>query len=220
MTFTIEDVPDLTGQVAVITGGNAGIGLICSQVLAKRGARVFLLARSEARYQEAFQSFQQADEESAKRWSYVACDLADLESVKAAAAQLAKDTDRIDVLLNNAGVMAMPYSFTKQGLEIQCGTNVVGHALLSYLLLPLLVRTARSRKSASQSSVRVVQLSSLAHSSFGSGLPSMSWENLERVNEKLGPGFIGAWRRYGKSKTGNILLANHLHKLTEGEHIS
>lgn len=142
------------------------------------------------------------------------CDLADLESVKAAAETIKSKEDHLDMLINNAGVMAVPYGYTKQGLEMQCGTNVVGHALLSYMLLPLLVTSAR-KLSGTGRSVRMVQLSSIAHSKFGKGLPTHSWENLEKVNQDCG----GTWGRYGKSKVGNILLANQLKELTAGENI-
>lgn len=142
------------------------------------------------------------------------CDLADLESVKAAAETIRSKEDHLDMLINNAGVMAVPYGYTKQGLELQCGTNVVGHALLSYMLLPLLVTSARKLAGKGRS-VRMVQLSSIAHSKFGKGLPQHSWENLEKVNQDCG----GTWGRYGKSKVGNILLANQLKQLTAGENI-
>lgn len=98
------------------------------------------------------------------------------------------------------------------------GTNVVGHALLSYMLLPLIIKAARHLKASSgssQRSARIVHVSSEGHRQFGAPFPKQSWETLERVNEELG----STWHRYGKSKVGNILLANELKKLTEGENI-
>lgn len=218
MTFTFDDIPDLTGKVSLVTGGNAGIGEICSQELAKRGSQVFILTRSKERYEQAYQAFHKADPTSAARWSFVSCNLADLESVKQAAETVSSKATRLDVILNNAGIMAAPYELTPQGLELQVGTNVVGHALLSYMLLPLAISTARSTSS-SGTSVRMVQLSSIAHQKFGNGLSPANWESLERVNESFGKGAGATWKRYGKSKTGNILLANELRKATEGENI-
>lgn len=216
MGFSFDDIPDQTGRVAVITGGNAGIGVICSQELAKRGGQVFVLTRSEQRYQSAFDEFKKIDPEAAKRWSFVQCNLADLESVKAAAQTVLDKTDRIDLLLNNAGVMAMPYEKTKQGLEIQVGTNVVGHALLSYLLLPSIISTARNT---SDHCVRVVQVSSAAHTMFNGNIEGMGWKDLDEVNYSFEKTYGATWKRYCKSKIGNILLANELAKLTEGENV-
>lgn len=126
MAFTLSDVPSLDGQVAVITGGNGGIGEMTARQFALKGCRkVYVLSRSPQKYEEALHRFEHAVGDDAKeapaRWELVQCDLADLESVKAAAQAISAKEGRIDILLNNAGIMACPYGKTKQGLELQVG---------------------------------------------------------------------------------------------------
>lgn len=131
MSFTINDIPSLEGQVAVITGGNGGIGEMTARHFALKGCRkVYVLSRSPEKYEQALQRFKQSVEaaksdasskDAPGRWELVQCDLADLESVKAAANTISGKEERIDILLNNAGIMAVPYGLTKQGLEMQVG---------------------------------------------------------------------------------------------------
>ena len=134
------------------------------------------------------------------RVTFIECDLASLASVEKAAKQFSTDSQRLDILLCNAGVMALPPSLTKDGYEIQFGTNHVGHALLVKLLLPTLLRTAEQPNS----DVRVVMLTSLGfrgHPSQGIDFPSL---------RSARPGMLGHWIRYGQSKLANILFASEL----------
>lgn len=126
MPFTLADIPSLEGQVAVITGGNGGIGEQTARQYAINGCRkVYVLSRSPQKYEEALQRFKDAVNESQRdapaRWELVPCDLADLDTVVAAVKTIAAKEERVDILLNNAGIMAVPYGLTKQGIELQVG---------------------------------------------------------------------------------------------------
>lgn len=168
-----------------------------------------MASRSEQKAKEAMDKIKagQADADL----HFLQLDLTDLSAVKASAEKWASENERLDILLNNAGVMATPYEFTKDGLELQVGTNVVGHYLFTALLLPTLVRTAKLPEyKAGESSVRIVHLSSLGHTTAPG---STSFKDLEAVNRQYRPEVLGTWLRYGKSKAGNILLANEFKKL-------
>ena len=138
--WTAADVPDLTGDTAIVTGGNSGIGLEAARVLADRGARVVLAVRNATKGADAARSLPGTVEVRP-------LDLADLASVRAFAADWSGD---ICLLINNAGIMAPPLSRTADGFELQFGTNHLGHFLLTDLLLPNVTG-------------RVVTVSSLAH---------------------------------------------------------
>ncbi|KAE8248841.1 hypothetical protein A4X06_0g3496 [Tilletia controversa] len=150
------------------------------------------------------------------RLEYLPLDLSSLESVKKAAETFTKKETRLDILLNNAGVMSLPYTKTKDGLEMQIGTNVVGHYLLTMLLMPTLAATARLPEYADTGkTVRVVQVSSMGHTVLTKSRIDGGWKDLEAVNRQFAPEVLATWFRYGKSKTGNILLANRVKALAE-----
>ncbi|GAA2799151.1 oxidoreductase [Saccharopolyspora taberi] len=150
--WTTADIPDQSGRTVLITGANSGLGLRSAQALAAKGARVLLACRSPERGR-ATQAEVAAS--AAVEPELVELDLADLASVRKAAAEVRDRTgDGLDVLMNNAGVMATPKRTTADGFELQIGTNHLGHAALTWLLMPAL----RERAGA-----RVVTLSSLAH---------------------------------------------------------
>ncbi|HEX3779782.1 MAG TPA: oxidoreductase [Pseudonocardiaceae bacterium] len=129
------DIPDLTGRTMVVTGANSGLGLRTSAVLADRGAHVLLACRSAQRGEVALRAITERGGSA----ELVSLDLADLASVRAAAARIRELTgDRLDVLLNNAGVMMTPKATTKDGFELQFGSNHLGHAALTWLLMPAL----------------------------------------------------------------------------------
>ena len=121
------------------------------------------------------------------------------ESIKAAAEQVQKETSRLDILMNNAGIMATPFETTKEGYESQFGTNHVGHALLTKLLMPTLLKTAGEP----DSDVRIVNISSVGHNMAPSGGIIFETEQLKKQ---------GPWARYGQSKLANILFAKGLAK--------
>ncbi|HEX5118876.1 MAG TPA: oxidoreductase [Pseudonocardiaceae bacterium] len=143
-----QDIPVQSGRTALITGANSGIGLRTAQVLAERGARVLLACRSPERGGTAVQTVRDAARAAGQdpAVDLVLLDLADLRSVHAAAEQVRSMTEgRLDLLVNNAGVMMTPRKSTVDGFELQFGTNHLGHAALTWLLMPALKVTPNSR---------------------------------------------------------------------------
>ncbi|WNV83505.1 oxidoreductase [Umezawaea sp. Da 62-37] len=186
--WTEADIPDQTGRTVVITGANSGLGLRSAEVLSARGARVLMACRSPERGAEALRRVLATGGKA----ELVELDLADLSSVRRAAADIRERTgDAVDVLMNNAGVMATPRGWTVDHFETQFGTNHLGHAALTWLLMPAL----RTRPGA-----RVVTLSSLAHKMGGFQVADPNFE---------ARGY-SAWQAYGQSKLANLLFANAL----------
>jgi NAD(P)-dependent dehydrogenase (short-subunit alcohol dehydrogenase family) len=177
--WTSKDLPSLTGRTFVVTGANSGIGLAAARELGRAGARVVLAVRDEERGRAAAESIPGGTE--VRR-----LDLADLSSVRAFADGFEGD---IDVLINNAGVMAVPESRTADGFEMQIGTNHLGHFALTNLLLP------RIRD-------RVVVVASGAHRAGEIRLDDLNWEQ----------GGYKAWRAYGQSKLANLLFMSELQR--------
>jgi NAD(P)-dependent dehydrogenase (short-subunit alcohol dehydrogenase family) len=122
--WTPSEIPDQSGRVAIVTGANSGIGRETARELARKGAQVVLACRSEARAEEALSDIQ--SELPAAKVEFMALDLADLEQVRAFAEAVHQRFDRLDLLINNAGVMIPPASKTKQGSELQLGVNHIG----------------------------------------------------------------------------------------------
>ncbi|KAF7547593.1 hypothetical protein G7Z17_g7635 [Cylindrodendrum hubeiense] len=140
--FSSEDIPDLHGQVILVTGGNAGLGLETIRQLAKHNpARIYLAARSKAKAEAAITELQESNPSAPI--SFLQLDLSSFSSVKAAAETFKRSESRLDILINNAGIMMMPEGLTESGYEIQFGTNVMGPALFTQLLLPLVQETAK-----------------------------------------------------------------------------
>ena len=176
--FTDADVPDQSGKCIIVTGANTGIGFEAAKVLAGKGARVLLACRDKAKAEEAIGRIGAGD------MVHLPLDLADLASVRRAA-EIAAREPRIDVLLNNAGVMFPPLTRTAQGFELQWGVNHLGGFALTALLLPKLAETAGSR---------VVVTASLAHQRG-----NIQWDDL---NAEKG---YNRSARYSDSKLANML---------------
>ncbi|MBV9817069.1 MAG: SDR family NAD(P)-dependent oxidoreductase, partial [Solirubrobacterales bacterium] len=141
--WTAADMPDQSGRVAVVTGANSGLGLVTARELARVGATVVMACRSTARGDEAATSIHSAVPGAALEVE--ALDLADLESVRSFAGRMGEAHGRLDLLINNAGIMAAPRRLTKDGFESQIGTNHLGHFALTGLLLGGLERAAAPR---------------------------------------------------------------------------
>jgi NAD(P)-dependent dehydrogenase (short-subunit alcohol dehydrogenase family) len=146
------DIPDLTGTTAVVTGANSGIGLETAAALAAAGARVILACRNDTKGEAAAEVIR--ERHSAAELDIVRIDTADLDSVRTAATDILDRTNRLDLLVNNAGVAWPPYALTPQGVEMQLATNFLGHFALTGLLLDRLQAAPAAR---------VVSLTSLAH---------------------------------------------------------
>ncbi|KAF2800872.1 NAD(P)-binding protein [Melanomma pulvis-pyrius CBS 109.77] len=199
--FTERDMPDQTGKVHIITGGYTGIGLEVAKLLYPLNATIYLAGRSPSKGTTAIAALRTQFPNSRGRLEFLHLDLADLPTIKASAAEfLAKET-RLDVLLNNAGIMIPPEgSKSPQGFEAQTATNIYGPFLFTQLLYPLLKKTAAG---AETGSVRVSWAASLAADLVtpkggvvftGSG-----------ANEEV-KGDIRGQIAYGQSKAANVML--------------
>ncbi|XOZ32147.1 oxidoreductase [Halomonadaceae bacterium KBTZ08] len=186
--WTPADIPNLTGRTVLITGANSGLGLESTRLLAQRGAHVIMACRNREKGQAAQESLQAQDPDADLQLMQL--DLADLASVRDFARRIHDHYPRLDVLLNNAGVMAPPLQLTQDGFEMQFGTNHLGHFALTGLLLDRL-RAAEA--------ARVVVLSSLAHR-FG----RLDFDNLDARRG------YQRWRFYGQSKLANLMFALEL----------
>ena len=176
---------DLSGRTALITGGYSGLGKETARAMAAKGAHVILSGRDEAKLAEAAKEI--AGETGATVETLV-CDLASLDSVRAAGEEANERFDKIDLLINNAGVMACPKGETADGFERQFGTNHLGHFLLTSRLMPLIEKGENPR---------IVALSSRAH--FQSAVDFEDPQYEQREYDK--------WEAYGQSKTANALFA-------------
>lgn len=184
--WTTDDIPDLTGKRAVVTGANSGLGLVTATELARRGARVVLTARDREKGEEALRQVRADVPEALVELGLL--DLADLTSVHSFAE--VQGAAPLDLLVNNAGVMAIPPRQTVDGFEMQMGTNHLGHFALSGLLLPALLRRPASR---------VVTVSSFVHW-FG----SLDFSDLQSQRQ------YDPWKAYYRSKLANLLFMREL----------
>jgi NAD(P)-dependent dehydrogenase (short-subunit alcohol dehydrogenase family) len=189
-----SDIPDQGGRVAIVTGANSGIGLETARELARNGARVVLACRSEARANEALADIR--TELPDAQIDFLALDLSDLDQVRVFAASVHERFDRLDLLINNAGVMIPPESQTKQGYELQFGVNHIGHFALTGLLLDLLLAT---------DGARVVNVSSTAHR-----MGRVNFDDLDFAARGY-----KASAAYGQSKLANLLFSSELARKLE-----
>ncbi|MFC8360508.1 oxidoreductase [Streptomyces griseorubiginosus] len=179
-------IPDQSGRVAVVTGANSGIGYAAARELARKGARVVLACRSERRGGEARDRL--LDEVPGAKAELARLNLGDLASVREFAASF--PYGRLDLLINNAGVMALPYGTTADGFETQFGTNHLGHFALTGLLLPSILATPGAR---------VVTVSSGMHAVANIDIHDLNSERRYR-----------RWIAYARSKTANLLFVHEL----------
>lgn len=193
--WTADDIPDLAGRRALVTGASSGLGLVTAAELARHGADVLVAVRDRAKGESALAHIESvaAGRGSA---SLLDLDLADLGSVRAAAEQVSASP--LHLLVNNAGVMAIPRRETADGFEMQLGTNHLGHMALTLLLLPALAAGGEARTPS-----RVVTVSSGAH-------------RMGRIDidDLMGERTYSPWKAYGQSKLANLLFAFELqHRL-------
>lgn len=188
--WTASNVGDQSGRVAVITGGNSGIGLETARVLAGHGATVVLAGRDPAKLAAAASELTRST--PPERVQTADLDLASLDSVRSAAAGLTARFPRLDLLINNAGVMMVPYGLTSDGFELQFGTNHLGHFALTGLLLDSLL---------AQPGSRVVTVSSNAHRGGRVNL-----EDLQSTRH------YRKMAAYGQSKLANLMFTYELQR--------
>jgi NAD(P)-dependent dehydrogenase (short-subunit alcohol dehydrogenase family) len=194
--WTTADIPNQTGRTAVITGANTGLGYETASALAAKGADVVLAVRNLEKGKEAARRIEQANPGASV--AVQGLDLSSLESVRAAADELKSRHDSIDLLINNAGVMFTPKETTKDGFELQFGTNHLGHFALTNLLLDRVLAAPGSR---------VVTVSSVGHRFARGGIrfDDLQWENSYSR--------VGA---YGQAKLANLLFTYELQRRLQG----
>lgn len=188
VNWKLEDIPDLSGQTVLITGANSGLGLQAAKVLSGHGAHVVMACRNEEKGRDAMDliraEYPKAD------LALMQVDLADLASVRCFADAFRERYDQLDVLFNNAGLMAPPLQRTRDGFEIQFGTNHLAHFLLTGLLLDRLEAAGAPR---------IVVLSSFAHR-----MGDIYFDNLHAQKG------YSRWKFYGQSKLANLVFALEL----------
>jgi NAD(P)-dependent dehydrogenase (short-subunit alcohol dehydrogenase family) len=176
--WTAADLPSFAGRTVIVTGANSGLGLVTASELARVGAKTILAVRNTAKGDEAAATMT-GDVEVRK------LDLQDLSSVR----EFAAGVDGVDMLVNNAGIMAVPYAQTVDGFESQIGTNHLGHFALTNLLLPKITD-------------RVVTVSSMMHLLGHISLTDLNWKSRP----------YSAWLAYGQSKLANLLFTSELQR--------
>lgn len=183
--WTPADIPDLTDRTVLITGANSGLGLESTRRLAQRGAHVIMACRNREKGQSAMDHIRARAPDV--DLNLMQLDLSDLSSIRDFAQRINDHYPKLDILLNNAGVMAPPLQYTRDGFEMQFGTNHLGHFALTGLLMDRLRAAERAR---------VVTVSSLAHR-----IGSLDFENLDASRG------YQRWRFYGQSKLANLMFA-------------
>ncbi|KAH9895862.1 NAD-P-binding protein [Cubamyces lactineus] len=196
----VDQIPDLSGKVMIVTGGNTGIGKETIKALLNHNAKVYMASRSPERAQDAIDELRK---ETGKEALFLQIDLADLQSVKRAANEFISKEERLDVLFNSGGLMYPPVEqTTKDGYDLQFGTNVIGHFYFTQLLLPLLIASA---KTSPDGKARVVNTSSMGHS-FVTGI---DFDTLRDGPKRVK---AGTTKLYSQSKFGNVVFAKELHR--------
>lgn len=192
--WTAENIPDLTGKIAIVTGANSGIGYEMARALARKQATVILACRNKDKGAAAVRQIDQ--EYPAAKAELMPLDLSDLATVRRFADEFIRQHDRLDLLINNAGVMEIPFGKTADGFELQFGTNHLGHFALTGLLLDLSLHTPQAR---------IATVSSIVHR-FG----RIDFDNLNGEKRYSRSG------AYAQSKLANLLFTYELQRRLKG----
>lgn len=193
MSWNMNDIPDQSGRIAIVTGANSGLGFETSKALVEKNMHVVMAVRNMKKGEAARDEI--LEETPSAELDVMHLDLASLDSVRNFAQDFQRRYDRLDLLFNNAGVMAPPYGTTEDGFEMQFGVNHLGHFALTGLLLPVLLKTPNSR---------VVNTTSFAQY-FG-------WIQFNDLNAERG---YNRYMRYGQSKLANMLFTFELQRRLE-----
>lgn len=199
--FSLDDVPDLSGKVAVVTGGSEGIGFGCTHTLLKHGiSKLFIVSQRKEVIEDAYR---EVDSElgagTSSKIVWLQCDLSEWPKTAEVANDITKQTDRLDILINNAGRGIMTQQFASNGVDLHMASNHFGHVILTSHLLPLMKKTADAGHI-----VRIVMLASNAHQNAPE---ETAFESLEELNKDYGPN-----GQYGRSKLADLLYAKYLGK--------
>lgn len=188
--WTQKDIPNLDDKVIVITGANSGLGFECSRILAEKGATIVMAVRTIAKGEQAKADILKDNPQA--QLDVMALDVGDLSSVRAFADAFKAKYDRLDILLNNAGVMAIPRQETADGFEMQLGVNHLGHFALTGLLLDLIVKTPNAR--------------------IHNVTSSANYTGTINFDDLMGEKSYGRWEAYGQSKLANVFFTFELQK--------
>lgn len=198
-TVTVDNIPDLTGKVVLVTGANVGIGKETARVLLAKNAKVWIACRDATKGKAALDELK---EQTGREAHLLQLDLANLRSIKQSAEEFASKEAQLHILYNNAGVMHPPVDMiTADGYDLQFGTNVLGHFYLTKLLLPVLLSTA---KSSPDGTVRVINVSSNAH--WRGGLDFDTFKDTPKRRA------TSSYALYSQSKFGNIVFSAELNR--------
>ncbi|KAF5340714.1 hypothetical protein D9611_007438 [Ephemerocybe angulata] len=196
--FAVDDIPDLSGKVAIVTGATSGIGKETAKALLSHNAKVYVGSRSKEKGEKVIKEMKI---ETGKEGVLLELDLSDLHSVKKAAEEFQSREKRLDMLFNNAGVMSPPKEqVTADGYDLQFGANVLGHFYFTKLLLPTLLETS---KTSPEWKPRVIHTSSIV-SSLADPLNYNTFKD-GPARQAKGPRWL-----YKQSKLGNTMVANEL----------
>ena len=190
MKWTKENIPDITGKVIIVTGGNSGIGFEAAKEFARKGAKTILACRNLDKAKKAAEKIKKKIPDALIE--IIRLDLADLDSVQKFTKEFKEKYDRLDILVNNAGIMMVPYRKTVDGFESQVGTNHLGHFALTGLLFDILTKTAGSR---------VVNVSSNGHKFGDTDFSKFTFDKCKEYSRM---------NAYGRSKLANILFTYEL----------
>ncbi|OYT90682.1 MAG: short-chain dehydrogenase [Burkholderiales bacterium PBB3] len=190
MSWKLQDIASQSGRIAIVTGANIGLGFETAAVLAEKGCVVVLACRNLDKAQAAKQQMLKRDPDASV--ICMALDLSSLKSVRAFAQAFSRSHSQLDLLINNAGIMMPPYALSEDGFESQWAANYLGHFALTGLLLPLLVKTPKSR---------IVSLSSLAH----------TWGAIRLEDPNFTRGYDKR-EAYGQSKLACLMFAYELQR--------
>jgi NAD(P)-dependent dehydrogenase (short-subunit alcohol dehydrogenase family) len=191
-----NNIPDLKGKVIIVTGATSGLGKEATKILAKKNATVIMAVRNTKKAETVLQELKQTHPNA--KIDIREMDLNSLESVNHFADTVLSSYDRLDVLINNAGIMACPFDKTKDGFEIQMGTNHLGHFALTGLLMPLLEKTKNAR---------IVATSSIGHRMGNIDFEDINWEKRN----------YSPTQAYSDSKLANLYFAYHLAEKLKAE---
>jgi NAD(P)-dependent dehydrogenase (short-subunit alcohol dehydrogenase family) len=195
-TWNIDNIPDQAGKVIVITGATSGLGKEATKVLAGKNATVIMAVRNTKKAEAVVREIQ--TEFPNAKIAIQQLDLNSLDSAKTFADSFATSYDRLDVLINNAGIMMCPYSKTADGFEVQMGVNHLGHFALTGHLTPLLKKTKNAR---------IVATSSIAHKTGDINFEDINWESRDYATTKA----------YSDSKLANLYFAYELARKLQNE---
>tara|TARA_A100000164_G_scaffold364862_1_gene383704 strand:- start:7 stop:936 length:930 start_codon:yes stop_codon:yes gene_type:complete len=195
--WTTSDIPNLDGKTVFITGGNSGLGYYTAKALAEKNAHVLLASRSLEKSNSAIQNLK--SQNPGGKFTPIELDLADLKNVNEIVSKISSQFEKLDLLINNAGIMHPPKTLSAQGFEIQFAVNHLAHMLLTIKFLPLIEKTANSR---------IVTVTSGAQF-FG----KVGWDNLKAEN------YYNKWESYSNSKLANVMFALELNQKLEQKNI-